>query len=71
MIFDTNKLRGRIVEKYGSLQAFSTETGFKYSTLQNKLRSMTYFNQADIVQLMKWLDIGEEEIGIYFFKEQV
>lgn len=71
MNFDTNKLRGRIVEKYGSLQNFSKHTGFKYSTLQNKLRSLTYFNQYDIVQMMKFLEISNEEVPVYFFREKV
>ncbi len=71
MIFDSNKLRGKIVEKYGSLQNFSTVTGFKYSTLQNKLRSLTYFNQMDIANLVKWLDLDENDIVSYFFKEKV
>lgn len=71
MNFDTNKLRGRIVEKYGSLQNFSKNTGFKYSTLQNKLRSLTYFNQYDIVQMMKFLEISNEEVPVYFFREKV
>lgn len=71
MKFDTNKLRGRIVEKYGSLQRFSNKTGFKYSTLQNKLRSMTYFNQVEITNFLDWLDISEEEIGEYFFNQEI
>ena len=62
-----SKLRGRIVEKYGSISAFSKHLGKKVQTVSRKLNSDIGFTKDDIIIWCDLLDITKEEIGIYFF----
>lgn len=67
MEFKYNKLRGRIVEKFGSQNAFSTYIGVSVVTISKKLHGDSGFSQADIMKWAEALEIKPEEIGIYFF----
>lgn len=71
MVFNTDKLRGKIIEVYGSLREFCAETNYSYSTLQGKLSNKTYFTQVDIMKFVEWLKLEEEEILLYFFTLKV
>lgn len=64
---DFSKLRGRIVEKYGTMAKFSTAIDFGRPKLSEKMNSKRYFNTNDILLLCDRLDIPKEEIGDYFF----
>lgn len=66
-----NKLRGRIVEKFGSVKRFCEETGICRVTLNNKLSGRTVFTADDITKICDALDIDVAEIGDYFFAEKV
>lgn len=62
-----NKLRGRIVEKYGSLSAFSEHTIISRVSISNKMTGKCGFSQEDIEEWAKLLDIAPEDYGSYFF----
>lgn len=67
MSFDTKKVRGRIVEMYGTLQNFCKENSYSYSTLQTKLKGKSYFTQEDIMNFLEWLSLDRDDIVPYFF----
>jgi transcriptional regulator with XRE-family HTH domain len=71
MAFNYNKLRGRIVEKYGTQSAFSKALNVSERTLSLKLNGKIYFAQDEIVLMARLLDITEEEIQTYFFTQEV
>lgn len=64
-----NKLRGRIVEKYGSATKFSDEVGLTKQTISLKLAGRIGFSQHDIAKWCDLLDISADEIPLFFFDE--
>jgi len=71
MAMDYSKLRGRIVEKFGSMRAFSTALGTQVQQVSRKINSDVGFTKEDIFRWCELLDIQTEEIGIYFFTLKV
>lgn len=71
MKFNYNKLRGRIVEKYGSLTNFSQNLDISYEALSKKMNNLIAFSQKEIVKWCELLEIQQEEIGSYFFVLEV
>lgn len=71
MKFDYNKLRGRIIEKYGNQASFAQAYGVSENTLSKKMNNKTRFNSDDIIKMSKMLDIGKDEVGSYFFSTVV
>ena len=67
MGFEYNKLRGRIVEKYGTQAKFAQELGISSTAMSEKMTGKTTFSQRDIERWRKLLDIDSEDIGKYFF----
>lgn len=67
MGYTYNKLKGRIVEKYGTRQQFASVLGISTTSLSKKLNGLTGFNQKDICVWCKLLDIPETDVGLYFF----
>ena len=67
-MFDTSKLRGRIVEKFGSQAAFARELGVTRGTINNQLNSPNGLSQCTITKWSELLEIPANEIGEYFFK---
>lgn len=63
------KLRGRIVEVYGSQAAFARQLGVAYNTMSAKMTGKTGISSEDIVLWCEMLDIRRGEIGTYFFQE--
>lgn len=68
---DYSKLRGRIVEKYGSLTQFSKEISISRTALDYKLHGKIEVSRKDILEWSNLLDIKPEEYGAYFFTEKV
>ena len=71
MEFDYSKLRGRIVEVYGSNSRFVAEFGGTIQNFSLKLNNKIQFSQNDIRKIIKMLNIPLEDIGTYFFTEKV
>lgn len=67
MPYRYNKLRGRIVEKYGSIKAFQEHLENSPVTVSKKLNGKLGFSQTDIIKWGELLDIKKEEYGIFFF----
>lgn len=62
-----SKLRGKIVEKFGSQRAFSDVLGQSEQTITKKMNSPEGFTQADIVKWCNLLEVSLDEIPDYFF----
>lgn len=71
MAFDFSKLRGRIVEKYGSNTSFAEKIGISTVSLSHKLNGRTSFSADDITVIVEKLDINLNDIGEYFFTQKV
>lgn len=71
MAFEYSKLRGRIIEKYGSLSNFSKKLGLSNNIFSKKMNNKVRFTPEDIVAMTSLLEISTDEIGIYFFTEKV
>ena len=61
------KLRGRIVEKYGSISAFSEHLNISLTQVSKKMNGVSGFSQEDIVEWAELLEIDLAEVGTYFF----
>lgn len=68
MGFDHSKLRGRIVEKYGTESNFAEKWGKSKQTLSLKLCGKVAITQDDIAEWCELLDIKVADAGPYFFK---
>lgn len=71
IIYDYSKLLGRIKEKYGTRENLVKEITISSTSLNLRLNNKLKFDQQDIKELCIALDIKEEEIPDYFFKEKV
>ena len=65
--FDYSRLRGRIVEKFGTIQTFSKAFGITNPTMSAKLNGKSSFTSDEIVKACELLDIDPSEINAYFF----
>ncbi len=66
-VFDYSKLRGRIVEKYGSQRQFADKVGVSEQTITSKMNGRVAISQEDVVTWSELLDIEAVDIGAYFF----
>ncbi|MFR4538002.1 MAG: DUF739 family protein [Anaerotignaceae bacterium] len=71
MAFNYSKLKGRIVEKFGSQTAFVKAFGVSENTFSLKMNNKVRFTTDDITRITRMLDIPEEAIGEYFFTLKV
>lgn len=67
MPYNYRKLRGRIIEKFGSQDNFAKVIGISNNSLSKKLNCKTGFSQSDITNWSKLLEIDSSEYGAYFF----
>ncbi len=67
MAYEYNKLKGRIIEKYGSRRKFAEILGLSEVSMSKKLNGTVQFTQEDIIKWCNLLEIPEVEIGGYFF----
>lgn len=70
-MFETSKLRGRIVEKYGSQVRFADAVGCSLSFLSQYLNGKKKLDQARIDKWANALDIDSADIYNYFFTHRV
>lgn len=66
-MYDYSKLRGRIIEKFGSMSAFAKALGISKVTVSLKLNNGLGFTRENIIKWADLLDIPEEEYALYFF----
>lgn len=67
MPYSYNKLRGRIVEKFGTQEEFARILGVSKNSLSLKMNGKTSFSQSDVIKWSELLEIETNEIGQYFF----
>ena len=67
MVFDYSKLKGRIIEKYGTQYAFVDAMGMSYTTLWKKLNNMVDWSVPEMLKACNLLEIPLEEAYLYFF----
>lgn len=68
---DMNKLKGRIIEKCGTLQSFAAAAGMSTSTIGKKLDGRSAWDQREILTACEILSIEHDDILGYFFNEKV
>jgi transcriptional regulator with XRE-family HTH domain len=71
MSFRYNKLRGKIVEVFGSQAKFAEEIGQSEQNITAKLAGRSSFTQDNIVTWCQALNIDQADIGSYFFTREV
>lgn len=67
MTYTYNKLRGRIIEMYGTQSRFAEELGISQNSVSKKMNCQTEFSQDDIIQWSILLNVKKDEYGEYFF----
>ena len=67
MTFEYGRLKGRIVEKFGSQKAFAQKIGCAEATITKKLNNFVNFDTEEIVLWCDSLDIDYADIPSYFF----
>lgn len=71
MPFDYSKLKGRIVEKYGSQAEFAKAMNWSERTLSQKITGKIAWKQTDICMGIELLGLSESDIQEYFFTIKV
>ena len=61
------KLRGRIVEKFGSQSAFAEAMGWRKALLSAKLNNKSEWAFPDVMKACELLGISLSEAHLYFF----
>ena len=69
--FDYSKLRGRIVEKYGNMNAFAKAVGISKVALSRKLNNKTSITKEEMISWSDILDISIDEYGAFYFVEKL
>ena len=69
--YDYSKLRGRIVEKFGTYTAFFEKLDITDVQASKKLNDKAGFSQDDIVQWCRLLDIDLNDVGLFFCTQKV
>lgn len=71
MVYDYSKLRGRIVEKYGTASAFADALGIHKAQVSAKLNNKVDITKTDIENWSNLLGIGLEDYGVFYFAKKV
>lgn len=70
-MYDTSRLRGRIVEKFGSQSAFADASGNSVSFISQYMNGKAQLTQGTMDKWIDLLDIANEDIRAYFFTSKV
>lgn len=66
-MFNYGKLRGRIVEIFGTQQEFAKEMQLSEHTLSKKLANKVGWKQKEIVKAIELLKLSLDDVKEYFF----
>ena len=66
-MFDYSKILGRAKEKGFSQSSLAKELGISANALTNKVKGKSDFKSDEIEKLSFLLNIGMQDIGLYFF----
>lgn len=67
-MYQYRKLKGKIVEKYGTQKAFADALDISENSLSLKLNGKTGFSQKDIVKWSLLLGIDQAEYQAFYFE---
>ncbi len=68
---DYRKLRGKIVEVFGTMSNFAKEMGYSERTMSLKINGKIDFSQSDIMKMVCLLGLRDKDIPVYFFTNKV
>ena len=71
MTYKTEKLKARIVEKYGDQKKFANAVGIPEATLSRLLSEGKDWKGSKLMKAVELLDIPADEIDSYFFEPAV
>lgn len=71
MHFDYSKLRGRIIEKFGTCEAFNNAAGWHPNKTSRILTNKHKMFTEDMEKFVELLDIDTADIKAYFFTRKV
>ena len=71
MSYDYSRLKGKIIEKYGSNAKFAEDMDWSERTLSLRLNNKVAWKQPEIVKAIGLLSLDENDITGYFFKLKV
>ena len=71
MTFNYNKLRGRIIEIFGSQSEFAKKMKWSERTLSLKMQGKISWKQVDILKAISLLKLSVDDILEYFFTVEV
>lgn len=71
MPYDYSKLRGKIVEIFGSNGAFAKVFPMSERTLSKKMTGKVGWSQKQMKRACELLGIEEQDLPAYFFKQKV
>lgn len=66
-MFEYKKLRGKIIEKYGTQGKFAEAIGISENALSKKMTCITGLSQDDIILWSELLDIQKSDFGDFFY----
>jgi transcriptional regulator with XRE-family HTH domain len=66
-----SKLKGRIVEKFGTQKAFAEAIGLDVATINGRLNGRSQWRADEIAKACELLDIPLEYAHVYFFANRV
>ncbi len=64
--FNYSKLKGKIIEKYGTHRMFAKALGISHASLSYKLTGKRQFDSQEIYRSAELLEIPLNEIASYF-----
>ena len=70
MSYDYSKLRGRIVEKFGTIRKFADAMNMSYTSASNKLNNIVPWDQLEIEKAIELLEVEWLYVNEYFFAKQ-
>lgn len=71
MAFDYSRLRGRIVEIFGTQACFAVAMGWSERTLSLKMNGLRSWKQPDICKAVDLLKLSDKDIPSFFFRTKV
>lgn len=71
MVFDFSRLRGRIVEKYGTCDNFAAAMGHTKVWMSSRLNNTVQWRSAEMREAAALLEIPDAEIPAYFLSLKV
>lgn len=66
-----NRLKGKIVERFGTQRAFAERIGVSTVTVTNKVTGKSQFTHDEIASWCVELGISRDDVGYYFFADKL